>query len=154
MSLREPPQRAAWVLNLYPEAGEAGGCFVPSRRPTRIYSPAGAAKNPERAGAEAARRAKGQVRRYCAGNRLNRFGTLTYGPPRCTDPREVRTHVGAFFRELRSGLGGDALPYVWVPELHKDGKHFPRPLCRRALRPSTLDRLVLGSRLGEHQATE
>ncbi|MDQ3610678.1 MAG: hypothetical protein M4D85_03550 [Actinomycetota bacterium] len=33
-------------------------------------------------------------------------------------------HVAEFFRDLRSGLGGRPLPYVWVPELHKDGVHF------------------------------
>ncbi|HEX3004527.1 MAG TPA: hypothetical protein VHO27_09955 [Angustibacter sp.] len=32
--------------------------------------------------------------------------------------------MGAFFRNLRSGLGCDRLAYVWVPELHKDGTHF------------------------------
>lgn len=26
-----------------------------------------------------------------------------------------------FFRRLRDGLGGDAFPYVWVPEWHKTG---------------------------------
>ncbi|MFE7630273.1 hypothetical protein [Kocuria sp. NPDC057446] len=36
----------------------------------------------------------------------------------------MRAHVGLFFRQLRQGLGGDPLPYAWVPELHKDGKHF------------------------------
>jgi hypothetical protein len=25
---------------------------------------------------------------------------------------------------MRDGLGGKPLPYVWVPELHKDGVHF------------------------------
>jgi hypothetical protein len=55
---------------------------------------------------------------------LNRFGTLTYGPPRCSDPKELRPHVADFFRQMRDGLGGKPLPYVWVPELHKDGVHF------------------------------
>lgn len=64
------------------------------------------------------------MRRYGAANRLTRLGTLTYGPPRCSDPRQLRADVGGFFRALRTNLGGDALPYVWVPELHKDGVHF------------------------------
>jgi hypothetical protein len=55
---------------------------------------------------------------------LNRFATLTYGPPRETDPRVVRQHVGLFFRDLRARLGGKPLPYVWVPEFHKDDVHF------------------------------
>jgi hypothetical protein len=55
---------------------------------------------------------------------LNRLGTLTYGEPFCTDPLQVRAHMGAFFRALREALGGDAFPYVWVPELHKTGGRF------------------------------
>lgn len=80
--------------------------------------------NPERSRAEAARRARGRLRRYCAANGLNRLGTLTYGPPFCTDPGQVRADLGVFFRSLRQSLGGEAFPYVWVPELHADGKRF------------------------------
>jgi hypothetical protein len=80
--------------------------------------------NPERARQEAARRARARLRRYCAANRLNRLGTLTYAPPFCTDPTEVRSHAGVFFRQLRTALGGKAFPYVWVPELHADGSRF------------------------------
>jgi hypothetical protein len=29
-----------------------------------------------------------------------------------------------FFRSLRTVLGGKPFPYVWVPELHKDGQRF------------------------------
>jgi hypothetical protein len=89
-----------------------------------VWVPAGAGGDPDRARAESARRARSKLRRYAAANRLNRLATLTYGPPRCTDPKLVRAHVGSFFRQLRQGLGGDPLPYVWVPELHKDGVHF------------------------------
>lgn len=118
------PRPAGWYLSLYPQAGEAGGCFVSSYRRAQEYVPRGHAKDPDRAKSEAGRRARGRLRRYCATNGLNRFGTLTYGPPRSTDPAEVRAHVGLFFRALRAGLGGRPLPYVWVPELHKDGVHF------------------------------
>lgn len=115
---------AGWRLSLYPDAGEGGGCFVSSQRPDRSYVAPGSAGDPERAAHEAARRARAKLRRYCAANRLNRLGTLTYGEPRCTDPRLVRAHAGLFFRQLRDSLGGDPLPYAWVPELHKDGVHF------------------------------
>jgi len=81
----------------------------------------GPAADPVRAQAEAARRARGQVRRYGAGNRLNKLGTLTYRGEGCHDPRELREHVGLFFRDLRSGLGGEPLPYLWVPEWHPKG---------------------------------
>lgn len=39
---------------------------------------------------------------------------------RCTDPVQARQDVGEFFRRLREAMGRDRLPYVWVPELHKD----------------------------------
>ena len=113
---------AQWTLSVYPDAAEAGGCFTSARR--HVWVPAGAGRDRERAGQEAARRARRKLRLYCAANGLNRFGTLTYGPPRCTDSAQLRSHVGLFFRELRLGLGARPLPYVWVPEMHKDGLHF------------------------------
>jgi hypothetical protein len=116
--------RAGWYLSLYPDAGEGGGCFVSSHQPARAYVAPGKGSDPERAAKEAARRARAKLRRYCAANQLNRFGTLTYGEPRCSDPRQLRQHVGQFFRDLRAEFGGNPLPYVWVPELHKDGVHF------------------------------
>jgi hypothetical protein len=70
---------------------------------------------------EAARRARGKIRRYCAGNRLNRLATLTYAGEGNHDPYVLREHLGLFFRRLRTGLGGDPFPYVWVPEWHKSG---------------------------------
>jgi hypothetical protein len=82
------------------------------------------------------------LRRYCAANGLNRLGTLTYAGEGCHDPRRLRGDVAAFFRGLRSRLGGEGLPYVWVPEWHKTGHglhaHFvvgrfvPRRLIEQA----------------------
>ena len=122
-SLHVPQLRRGWMLTLYPGAGEAGGCFVSARR--RETRPTGGpAADPQRAAAEAGRRARARLRRYCAANRLNRMGTLTYGPPRCSDAKELRGHIGLFFRQLREETGGKAFPYAWVPELHGDGEHF------------------------------
>ena len=50
--------------------------------------------------------------------------TLTYAPPFCTDPSQVRTDLAVFLRSLRSALGGKPFPYVWVPEFHADGERF------------------------------
>jgi hypothetical protein len=61
------------------------------------------------------------VRRYCAANRLNRLGTLTYAGAGCHDPRQVRSDVGVFFRRLRASLDGASFPYLWVPEWHPGG---------------------------------
>lgn len=81
------------------------------------------------------------MRRYCAGNGLDRFGTLTYGGSGQHDPRAVRLEVADFWRRLRSELGGEALPYVWVPEWHKThglhahfavGRFVHRSVIRRA----------------------
>ena len=106
--------RAGWLLSLYPEAGEAGGCFVPTQR--RAVGDGRAAGRAEH---EAARRARGKVRRYCAANRLNKLGTLTYAGVGCHDPRRVRGDASRFFRRLKADLGGESLPYLWVPEWHK-----------------------------------
>lgn len=109
--------RPGWTLNLYAEAGEAGGClWMPPGR-----EPSGRPIDPERSGLEAARRARGMVRRYCAANRLNRFVTLTYAGEGCHDPGQLRADVGSFFKGLRRELGGKPIPYLWVPEWHPGG---------------------------------
>lgn len=107
--------QSGWGLSLYPAAAEAGGSFRYSKPP----KPGTGIGDPERAKAEAARRARAEVRRYCAANRLNRLGTLTYRGQGCHDPRQLRDDLAQFFRGLRSGRGGKALPYLWVPEWHK-----------------------------------
>lgn len=118
-SVREPVISAGWALAVYPEAGEAGGSFRSLVEP-RERAPRGWG-DPERSKAEAARRARGQLRRYCAANGLNRFGTLTYAGDGCHDPRAFRVDLAEFFRALRSLLGGEAFAYTWVPEWHKSG---------------------------------
>jgi hypothetical protein len=117
--LREPPPgQAYWSFNLYPGAGEGGGCFRPAFR--REAMPGGG-PDPERAQAEAARRARAALRRYCAHNRLNRFATLTYAGSGCFDDGQLRADLADFFRGLRRALGGTPLPYAWVPEWHPGG---------------------------------
>ena len=66
---REPAPTSGWYLSVYPEAGEAGGCFAYAKPATRIYIPGQPAADPDRARSEAARRARAKVRRYCAANR-------------------------------------------------------------------------------------
>jgi len=61
------------------------------------------------------------VRRYCAANRLNRLGTLTYAGKGCHDPGELRADVGSFFKGLRGQLGPKPIPYLWAPEWHPGG---------------------------------
>jgi hypothetical protein len=132
--------RPHWQLSLYPEAGEAGGAFVSE------CSAAGGGQweesDPERAVAEANRRARGHLRRYCTANRLVRMGDLTYAGAGCHDPAEVRGDVGHFMRRLRLAAGGERFPYVWVPEWHKTdhglhlhfalGRFIPVGLIREA----------------------
>lgn len=110
---------AGWRLSLYPSAGEAGGSFRYSLSAPR--APSSGSGDPERSRAEAARRARTKLRRYCAGNGLNRLGTLTYAGSGCHDPLLFREHMGVFFRGLRHRLGGDRFAYAWVPEWHKSG---------------------------------
>jgi hypothetical protein len=111
---------AGWTLTLWPGAREAGGSFRYSREPdTSASSRDGSEPDLDRSRAEAARRARATVRRYAAANRTNRLGTLTYGGTGCADPVHLRADVGEFFRNLRTGLGGAALPYIWTVEDHR-----------------------------------
>jgi hypothetical protein len=105
-----------WTFTLYPNAGEGGGSF----RSVANASPGDRADGPGDSREDAARRARTKVRRYCAENRLNRLGTLTYAGEGQHDPGALRLDVGVFFRRLRSELG-EPFPYVWVPEWHKSG---------------------------------
>jgi hypothetical protein len=110
--------RSRWTFNLYPDAGEGGGCFVPT---LRAQPEPGGTPDTERSQQEAGRRARGKLRRYCAANRLNRFVTLTYGGGGCFDPQQLRLDVAEFFRGLRRELDGKPLPYAWASEWHPGG---------------------------------
>lgn len=107
-----------WRLSVFVDAGEAGGCLWVPRRPAGA---GGGAPDADRAAHEAGRRARTAVRRYCAANRLNRLGTLTYAGAGCHDPRALRRDVGEFFRALRDDLADGRLAYLWVPEWHPGG---------------------------------
>lgn len=107
-----------WVLNLYPDAAEAGGCLVSPARPGKGTFPI--EPDEGRSVAEAVRRARGTIRRYCAANRLNRLGTLTYRGEGCHDSGHFRADLASFFRRLRAALG-EPFPYLWVPEWHRTG---------------------------------
>ena len=80
--------RREWQLSLYPQAAEAGGCLVT----TRSGEAAGRAADPERAAAEAIRRARAKIRRYGIANRLNRLATLTYEGEGCCMWTLTREH--------------------------------------------------------------
>ena len=115
------PREGHWGFVLYPGAAEGGGSF----RSAAVGSGSSqcSATDRDRSAADAIRRARGKVRRYCADNRLNRLGTLTYGPPFCRDPKGLRRDVGDFFRRLRAEAG-EPFAYLWVPERHADGERF------------------------------
>jgi hypothetical protein len=145
-----------WLLSLYPDAGEGGGCLWVRRRLVASEGP----PNAVRAADEAGRRARTKIRRYAAANRLNRLGTLTYRGEGCFDPARLRSDLGEFFRALRAGLDAGPLPYVWVPQWHPGGHglhaHFavgrfvPRKLIERSwgegfVHIKLLDGLPVGS---------
>jgi hypothetical protein len=110
--------RARWSFSLYPEAAEGGGSF---RSASALDGSGGRPEIPDSWDPDAIRRARGKVRRYCAANRLNRLGTLTYAGTGCHEPARLRGDLGSFFRRLRSAVG-EAFPYLWVPEWHP-GRH-------------------------------
>jgi hypothetical protein len=92
------PSRRGWVLSLYREAAEAGACW----RVPEVDGRGRAQPDPVRAAAEASRRARGMIRRYCAANRLNRLGTLTYAGEGCHDPAAVSRAMRAIVSIYRS----------------------------------------------------
>src|SRR5690242_7520293 len=94
------PGEGRWEIGLYRGAGEAVGVFQSAAAVVR-----GRRVSETDHVADAARRARGRVRRYCAENGLNRLGTLTYGPPFQLDPIGVRSDVASFFRRLREQVG-------------------------------------------------
>jgi hypothetical protein len=139
-------------LTLYPEAREASGVWrKPGAEGPAVAVGEGEA-DPGRSAAEAARRAQGKIRRYCAANRLNRLGTLTYRCEGQHDAEALRLEVGEFFRRLRRGIEvkqvpakirpGDPFPYLWVPQWHPGGHglhvHFAvaRYIPRRVIESS------------------
>jgi len=117
--LVQTPGRTGWWLTVYPTAGEAGGSFRYENRGRGRTEPY--EEEPGRSEREAARRARGHVRRFCSANRLNRLGTLTYRGEGCHDPYRFRRDVGVFVRRLRQGVGVERMAYLWVPEWHPKG---------------------------------
>jgi hypothetical protein len=124
--------RPHWSLTLFPAAREATGSFQPAKRAARSADGASSVRSP----AEAARRAQGKIRRYCAANGLNRLGTLTYAGEGCHDPVQLRADVAEFFVRLRrTGFEGRkiylplahgaseqrGIAYLWVPQWHPGG---------------------------------
>ena len=107
--------KAGWAFTLYPEAAEGGGSFR-----SAATRPWGASPDPGDSQADAARRARAKIRRYCAANRLNRLGTLTYAGAGCHEPVVLRADLAEFFRRLRTSVG-DPFPYLWAPEWHPGG---------------------------------
>ncbi|MCU1508898.1 MAG: hypothetical protein JWQ12_1163 [Glaciihabitans sp.] len=69
---------------------------------------------------EAGRRARGQLRRYCAANRINQLGTLTYRSEGCHDPAVVRGRYTLYWKgqippEVTKILDASELPGSIVP---------------------------------------
>ena len=106
-----------WETAVFRDAAEAVVVFHSAREARGI----GGDPDPEEAKRVAARRARTSIRRYCAANRLNRLGTLTYAGSGCHDSLALRRDVARFFRQLRRSLAVTALPYVWTSEWHKTG---------------------------------
>jgi len=108
---------------VFPEAGEATMTFIGSAKPSSAAAPLSdepSERDPSANRRRAESRARVSVRRYCAANGIDRLASLTFAPPFCTDPDELRRHLARFVRRLRYERG-KKFPYVWVPELHKDG---------------------------------
>jgi hypothetical protein len=62
-------------------------------------------------GEKSDRRATAKLRRYCAANRLDRLGTLTYASP-CFDALHLRYDVARFFKRVRRDLVSEPFQYA------------------------------------------
>lgn len=146
------------LVSVYPECGEAVAVAVgpprdehqdvalpaPSRKNGRNISES-AEEAEQRAlenKAAAASRARGKLRRYMVRNMLTRMLTLTYAPPFQTDRAQAVRDVNAFVRRLREHFG-EAVPFAYVLELHKDGKrwHVHMAVAPRFIAHGVLERL-------------
>ena len=136
------------------------GCFLCIRRPVRLAARSawpggrglGVARDPERAAVEAARRARGMIRRYCAANRLNRLGTLTYAGEGCHDPRVAAGGCRRVLQAASGELGGEPFPYLWVPEWHPGGHGLHLHFAVGRYVKQSLIREYVGPRDRAHQA--
>lgn len=104
---------------MFPDCGEAVVSFAASYQSAEDGG-VGAYGDSDANRLRAERRARRVVRRYCTANGIDRLVTLTFAPPFCTDPAELVEHRKRFIRRLRCSFG-HSFPYVWAPELHKDG---------------------------------
>ena len=95
--------------------------------------------------AEAARRAAAKVRRYCAANRLNRLGTLTYAGRGLPRPARAARRCRGVLPRAAGGARWRALPYVWVPEWHPGGHGLHVHFAVGRYVPRSADRAGLGA---------
>jgi hypothetical protein len=114
--------RGRWRLVLYPDAGEAVATFQSAAGQPRS---SGSGQPASDTAQVAARRARRQVRLYCAANRLAYLWTATYAPTEDArhQPHLVRQDVRQLFRRLRRDVGR-AFPYIWTTEWHSTGHGF------------------------------
>ena len=84
----------AWSFKLYPGAAE-GVAILQCRGGDPAAAGSGVWGRPDDAARVAARRAGTKVRRYCAANRLNRLGTLTYRGAGCHDVVQLHGELAA-----------------------------------------------------------
>lgn len=119
---------AGWFGKVYVEAGEAvwmfrGSAANPPPGKLEAEDHASDATDYDNVG-RAERRSRTTIRRYCATTGIDRLWSLTYGPPFCRDPKQLRGDLASFIRRARYDVGGQQFPYVWVPELHGDSQRF------------------------------
>lgn len=149
--------RSGWSFRLVPDAYEGGGSWVTAHRADRDYVAPGKAADASRSMREGGRRARAAVRRYAVANRCDRMITLTYAEA-CEDRDRFVADMRRFWLDLRAALGGDPLPYLWVPEWHKRhglhahaavAQYIPHRLIRQVWGKGIIDvRLKAGMPMG------
>lgn len=110
----------AWAT-IYPNAGEAVVTTVtPVLKQVDRSRKASGAMDPERCRANAVRRAKVKLRRFCTEHRLRFMWTLTYREGE-VDPKRVRRDIEKMIAKIVQDRRGRRFPWVYVLEHHADG---------------------------------
>lgn len=113
--------RASWVLTEHVDTGEVAIWW---RTPPPVEPNTGVrGSGGPRAAAEAERRARATLRRWCVRNEADRLATLTYAPEHLPEDRDgVWRDVERFRRRLRDQMGEAAPPVAAVIERGAGGR--------------------------------
>jgi len=111
-------------VTVYPYAREAVVSVMRGQRAVDRSRRRDAPRDVERCKREATKRAQRELRRFCKSHRLFFMWTLTYGDGGQRDLRQLRRQVERLVAKVQESRNGEAFPYAYVVEPHKDGERL------------------------------